>query len=136
MKKYFIASHGKLASGFKSSLDILLGNTENVTVYDAYIDEKNFETILVDYLNLQSENDQIILMSDLYGGSVNQIMVTYAQKENIELIAGVNLAFVLEIIACSNFHLSKKEIDEMISNSRDALRRVVIDDLQEAEEFF
>lgn len=136
MKKYFIASHGKLASGFKSSLEILLGNAQNVTVFDAYLDEKNFEPVLVDYLNSQTESDQIILMSDLYGGSVNQIMVTHAQKSNIELIAGVNLAFVLEIVAMGENHLTHVEIDELIVNSRKALKRVVLDDALDVEEFF
>ncbi len=136
MKKYFIASHGKLASGFKSSLEILLGNAQNVTVFDAYLDEKNFEPVLVDYLNSQTESDQIILMSDLYGGSVNQIMVTHAQKSNIELIAGVNLAFVLEIVAMGENHLTHVEIDELIVNSRKAFKRVVLDDALDVEEFF
>lgn len=136
MKKYFIASHGKLASGFKSSLEILLGNAVNVTVFDAYLDEKNFETVLVDYLNSQKESDQIILMSDLYGGSVNQIMVTHSQQSNIELIAGVNLAFVLEIVAMGENHLTHVELDELIMNSRNALKRVVLDVGLVVEEFF
>lgn len=136
MKKCFIASHGKLASGFKSSLEILLGNARNVTVFDAYLDENNFETVLVDYLNSQTESDQIILLSDLYGGSVNQIMLTHAQKSNIELIAGVNLAFVLEIVTMGENHLTHVEIDELIVNSRNALKRVVLDDAIDVEEFF
>lgn len=136
MKKYFIASHGKLASGFKSSIEVLLGNAQNVTIFDAYIDEKNLETVLVKYLNEQSENDQIFLMSDLYGGSVNQIMVTLAQQPNIVLIAGVNLAFVLEIVAMGESHLTKNEIDELIINSRNALKRVELEDVLVVEEFF
>ena len=46
MRKYFISSHGKLASGFKSSIDVLLGQSNNVTVFDAYLDETNFEDLI------------------------------------------------------------------------------------------
>lgn len=136
MRKYFISSHGKLASGFKSSIDVLLGTSENVTVFDAYLDEKNFDDVISAYLDKQSENDQIILMSDLLGGSVNQIMSLYAQRNNVVLIAGVNLAFVLEIVASGDQHLNLDQIDDLVINSRNALCRVKLDDIKEPDEFF
>ena len=39
MTKFFLSSHGHLASGLASSLDILLGGHDRVTVFDAYVDE-------------------------------------------------------------------------------------------------
>lgn len=136
MRKYFISSHGKLASGFKSSIDILLGQSNNVTVFDAYLDETNFEDLIKAYLEKQSENDQIILLSDLFGGSVNQVMSLYAQKENIVLVAGVNLAFVLELVASGDQHLTLDQIDDLIVQSRNALCRVELSVLKEPDEFF
>lgn len=136
MRKYFISSHGKLASGFKSSIDILLGQSNNVTVFDAYLDETNFEDLIKAYLEKQSENDQIILLSDLFGGSVNQVMSLYAQKENIVLVAGVNLAFVLELVASGDQHLTLDQIDDLIVQSRNALCRVELSELKEPDEFF
>ena len=35
MTKFFLSSHGHLASGLASSLDILLGGHDKVTVFDA-----------------------------------------------------------------------------------------------------
>jgi len=136
MRKYFISSHGKLASGFKSSIEILLGQSNNVTVFDAYLDETNFEDVIKAYLENQCEDDQIILMSDLFGGSVNQVMSLYAQKENIVLVAGVNLAFVLELVATGEHHLTLDQIDELIIDSRNALCRVELNELKEPDEFF
>lgn len=43
MLKIFLSSHGHFASGLKSSLDILIGNSDVVTVFDAYIDEKTVQ---------------------------------------------------------------------------------------------
>lgn len=136
MRKYFISSHGKLASGFKSSIDVLLGQSNNVTVFDAYLDETNFEDLIRAYLEKQSEDDQIILLSDLFGGSVNQVMSLYAQKENIVLVAGVNLAFVLELVASGDQHLTLDQIDDLIVQSRNALCRVELSELKEPDEFF
>ena len=43
MVKFFLSSHGHLASGIKSSINILLGNSDRLTVFDAYVDEKSLE---------------------------------------------------------------------------------------------
>ena len=136
MKKIFIASHGKLASGFKSSLEVLLGSAEKVTIFDAYLDDSNFESILKSYLENQSKEDQILLLSDLYGGSVNQIMARYTYEESVLLIAGVNLAFILEIVAQGDNHISKNDLNEIIKNSREALKLVELEAVPEQDNFF
>lgn len=136
MKKIFIASHGKLASGFRSSLEVLLGSAEKVTIFDAYLDDSNFESILISYLEKQSKEDQILLLSDLYGGSVNQIMARYTYEESVLLIAGVNLAFVLEIVAQGDNHISKNDLNEIIKNSREALKLVELEAVPEQDNFF
>jgi hypothetical protein len=41
-----------LASGIKSSLDVLLGKSEDVTVIDAYLDQQSFEDRLDEYSDL------------------------------------------------------------------------------------
>ena len=46
MTKFFLSSHGHLASGLASSLDILLGGHDKVTVFDAYVDEKSLNDAL------------------------------------------------------------------------------------------
>ena len=38
MLKIFLSSHGSMASGMQSSLKILMGECENLTVFDAYLD--------------------------------------------------------------------------------------------------
>ena len=136
MKKIFIASHGKLASGFRSSLEVLLGSAEKVTIFDVYLDDSNFESILISYLEKQSKEDQILLLSDLYGGSVNQIMARYTYEESVLLIAGVNLAFVLEIVAQGDNHISKNDLNEIIKNSREALKLVELEAVPEQDNFF
>lgn len=136
MKKCLIATHGRLASGFKSSLEILLGSTEGISVIDAYLDETNFEDHLIDYLNTQNNEDQIILMSDLYGGSVNQVMSRYANSSNRILVAGVNLAFVLEVVARGSSHISKEEIEFLVEESRKAIKIVKLEDVPLEDNFF
>ena len=82
MVKFLLASHGKMASGMKMSLNILLGNSDNVTVYDAYVDDSNITEVFEQYFASVSEEDQVIMLSDLYGGCVNNIMQPYITRPN------------------------------------------------------
>lgn len=126
MLKIFLSSHGRFASGIKSSLDILLGNSENVTIFDAYLDESTVQDKLNEFYETVNPEDQVLLLSDLYGGSVNQVMCLYLEKPNTMLVAGVNLALVLEL-AVRQDNISESELEELIEQSRSMLRLVKLD---------
>ena len=134
MLKIFLSSHGHFASGLKSSLDILLGNSDVVTVFDAYIDEKIVQEQLELFYETVKEDDQILLLSDLYGGSVNQVMATYLDRPNTTLVAGVNLAFVLEV--ATKEKISEEELEIIIKQSRNALKQVKLEEIGDEEDFF
>ncbi len=119
MRKYLLASHGKLASGAFDSLKLFLGNVENVDFLEAYIDNSDFSSKIYDFMNTLSDNDQGIIFTDIYGGSVNQkvtaIMSEY--EKNIYIIAGFNLPVLLEIMT-STGNLSQEEIEKIAENSK------------------
>ena len=119
MLKIFISSHGKFAEGIKSSLQILLGDCENITVYSAYIDESCVQEKLDEFYAGVKKEDQVVLLSDLYGGSVNSVMYTYLNRENTYLIAGVNLALVMELAARET--VTKQELEELVVSAREMM---------------
>lgn len=133
MVRLFLASHGHLASGMKSSLNILLGNSNRINVFDAYIDESSVQDKLNAFFESVSSDDQVILLSDLYGGSVNQAMYTYLERPNTKLIAGVNLALVLELAIKEN-DLSDDELEQLVNSSREMLQLVKFDSSENSEE--
>ena len=135
MIKIFLATHGHLASGFKSSLDILLGDSSNVTIFDAYVDEHSVQSKLDDFYRNVDERDQVFLLSDLYGGSVNQAMFTYLRHQNTTLITGVNLALILEL-AMKLEPLDEKAMNQLVENSRKALLIVKDDQTQFCDDDF
>lgn len=135
MKKILIASHGAFASGIKSSVDILFGNSDQIEVIDAYLDDSRVEDLMDTYFQKIEKKDQVIMMSDLYGGSVNQIMFRYLNRENTFLISGVNLALVLEIAADAS-KMTKERIQNMIHQARSAMVFVEDVELDEAQDAF
>lgn len=126
MLKIFLSSHGRLASGMKNSLDILLGCSDNVTIFDAYIDESKVQDKLDEFYQKVKIDDQVLLLSDIYGGSINQVMCLYLNKPNTFLVAGVNLALVIEL-AIRQDHISESELENLIKQSRSMMRLVKID---------
>ncbi len=59
------------------------------------------------------------MLSDLYGGSVNSVMYTYLNRENTYLIAGINLALVLEL--ATREMVTKQELEELVASSREMM---------------
>ncbi|MBR4471932.1 MAG: PTS sugar transporter subunit IIA [Erysipelotrichaceae bacterium] len=132
MLKIFISSHGHFASGIKSSVEILMGPNPRITVFDAYVDQDSVQEHLDAFYENVSEDDQVLLLSDLYGGSVNQVMYTYLLKPNTRLVAGVNLALVLELAVKEE--ISDEELSELVEQSRSMLRVVELDKSEVVEE--
>ena len=121
-RKYLIATHGTMASGLQSSLDILTNNGQQIKVIDAYITEEDYTSEIQSFMNDVSSEEQGFIFTDLYGGSVNQkvaIELMSAKKENIILISNSNLAIILSIM----FHqkeekLGEKDIEDLIDECK------------------
>ncbi len=124
MLKIFLASHGRFASGIESSCGILLGGSDNMTVFDAYIDQSTVQEHLDAFFSTVAPEDEVLLCSDLYGGSVNQVMYTYLDRPNTRLVAGVNMTFMMNLLS-EEAPLSDERLDEIIEESREYLRRVL-----------
>ncbi|MBR2545622.1 MAG: PTS sugar transporter subunit IIA [Erysipelotrichaceae bacterium] len=131
MIKLFISSHGHFASGLKSSVEILMGPNDRITVFDAYVTQESVQEHLDAFFETVKPEDKVIMLSDLYGGSVNSVMYTYLTKPNTRLIAGVNLALVLELAVKED--ISDEELEALVEQSRMMLRVVEMEKAQEEE---
>ena len=131
MIKIFISSHGHFASGLKSSLEILMGPNDRVTVFDAYVTQESVQEHLDAFYETVGPEDTVLLLSDLYGGSVNSVMYTYLTKPNTKLVAGVNLALVLDLAVREE--ISDEELADLVEMSRTMLRVVELEQTEEDE---
>lgn len=70
MKKFLFATHGTLAAGAKSTLELLIGNVADITCLTAYVNpDDNVDEQLKAYFSEVSDEDQVIVCTDLMGGS-------------------------------------------------------------------
>lgn len=121
----------------KKSLDILTGDTSKLSVFDAYVNEDNLEDAVQAFLDKTNTEDIVILLSDMYGGSVNQILYRFAAENNIPLISGVNLPLLLELLTAANFDsLNAERIEQIVESARESI--MIVDTKQKSvdEDFF
>lgn len=123
MIKLLLASHGDLADGIYSSLKIIVGEQNNISTLCAYKEEefdlqKEISNILI---NLQKE-DKLIVITDIFGGSVNNEFMNNLQSKNFYLIAGLNLPLVMELITIQNEDDIEGMIKSALENSKDSIK--------------
>lgn len=138
MRKILIGTHGYMASGIKSSINILLGASDNITAIDAYVDESSIKTHMDDFFSSVNAEDYVIMLSDIYGGSVNQEMFKYLNRPNTYLITGINLALVIEIAIAQDLPISETELIDLVDQCKESMTFVKYDGLpaSEPEDFF
>lgn len=125
MRKIVIASHGMLAKGIQSTLELFAGKDLDVTYMSAYVDgEEKIETQIATFFSNLADEDQAIIFTDIYGGSVNQKFTLAAQgRPNVALIAGFNLPLIVEIAVSGN-SIKFDDLQKQISGARDAMQLV------------
>lgn len=118
MIKVLIATHGDYASGALSAARIIVGEKEYVTCVDAYTKNKNIQEALDTYFTTITNEDELIVLTDLFGGSVNQALMPYTQQKNVYLITGFNLALLLEILMMQGASIDPFKLREIVAGSK------------------
>lgn len=136
MKKILIATHGTFASGAESTVKFLMGDVGNITCINAYVDQdENLVETLERYFAQVRPGDQVIVLTDIKGGSVNQKIVPYAVRENVFLVAGFNLP-LLVALAIAPEGITKDGIKQYIEDSRNQMELVELDNQEGQDEDF
>ncbi len=122
MRKFLIATHGSFAAGLKSSLEMITGEAENLFIIQAYTNgNKSITDELNEVLQKVTTDDELIIFTDLAGGSITSEILQAAMKDNIYIVSGVNLPLLLDIILADPEAEINDLIENGISNARDQI---------------
>lgn len=99
MRQYILASHGGFSKGIYESIKIIVGEQPNVHIVSAFIDGNNdLEKLVKEVLQAIDKDDEIIVCSDVFGGSVNnEFMKQLGKRKNLYLITGMNLPLLMQL---------------------------------------
>ncbi len=97
-RKLILASHGKFASGILSSLQLICGTNQNISTLDCYLTEDFDLSTAVKEIMSKNQEEEVVVITDLFGGSVNNEFLKYIHRQNFYLVAGLNLPFLIDFV--------------------------------------
>jgi len=118
-----LASHGKFASGILHSLELICGKKQSVIAIDCYVQETFDLTATIDTLMETYKQHEMIVITDIFGGSVNNEFLRYIQQPNFYLIAGLNLPLLIELTTqLQGGGAISETIHQTLANSKDMIQ--------------
>ena len=120
-RKFLVATHGTLAAGIKSSLDIIIGSIEHVFLLQAYVDEQtSVEAELEKILEQISDQDQLVVFTDILGGSITNQILQHL-RPNVYVVSGVNLPLVIDVMLADSTTPIEEVISTAIENAKEQM---------------
>lgn len=119
MAAFILTGHGNFASGLHSSMKLIVGEQSEVYPIDFTEDlgSEDLKKIIADTVDKTPEND-VIVLCDLAGGTpfnMSVMVSTEKQNKKIKVIAGANLAMVLDVALSKN----DVEIDALLEQAKE-----------------
>lgn len=115
-KKVVLASHGDLANGMLSALEMIIGHTDDI--YSFGLSQYASPEVISQEVE-RIESDLLIIVCDLKGGSVYNRLIELSVKEKVLVISGMHLGMVLELVLTNfdeNYRLQVESIVEASKN--------------------
>jgi mannose/fructose/sorbose-specific phosphotransferase system IIA component len=109
-----IVSHGYTAKELLHSAEMIIGRQDKVRVVSLTegMSPEALIELTVDAIKELSDNNGILILTDLYGGSTtNFIASALLKRGNVEIVSGVNLPMLLSVLS-ERSELSLKELSQ------------------------
>lgn len=117
MKKIVMMTHAALAQGAKETAEFLAGSCE-LTAVSCFTEEKDPDQYIETLLKDKKPEDTLIILTDIKGGSVNQKAAQHCLNDSFYLIAGFNLALVLELCVADEALINEDYLRETVEKSK------------------
>ncbi len=109
-----VASHGDLSNAILRSAALIAGDKGLQDYVHIEVDlndsREKIRKMVDDAITAWQPDDEILVLTDIIGGNVTNILSEYISTHNIHIITGMNLGMVLETL----FADESTPIDELI----------------------
>lgn len=117
-RKFLLASHGRLADGMQESVKMIIGEQGIMSTFCAYVNnKKNVKEQVKEVIENLKNDEELIVITDIFGGSVNNEFMKYINTKNLYIISGMCLPLVIELLT-SQEEYTEKLIEETIKDTR------------------
>lgn len=108
-----VAAHGTLAEALVDTALLVMREASQIVAVSilAKDDARSFETRLRESVaSLQADNQGVLLLTDMFGGSPSNIGMTLHAEGKVEILTGVNLPMLIKVLQSRQRSLSLKEV--------------------------
>lgn len=139
MRQFIIASHAHFAAGINESISLLSGERDNVRTLSMYVDGNNdLAAAAAKMLDETPEGDDLVVCTDLFGGSVNNEFASIVQRRpNTYLVTNMNLPLLIQLLFAEEGRDTAEVIREICAADDTRVKFVndLIEDTGDDEEF-
>tara|TARA_B100001996_G_scaffold318667_1_gene262292 strand:+ start:794 stop:1210 length:417 start_codon:yes stop_codon:yes gene_type:complete len=111
-----IITHGNLALELKSSLEHIIGPQQNIETicigYDDDIEKRKDE--IKELINEVNQDNGVILLTDMFGNTPSNLLISLIKKDKIEMVGGVNLPLLVKLGSIREEMDLKSAIEEAV----------------------
>ena len=128
MIQIITASHGPLSEAIIKSASIIAGSdiTKNLKHIQITMDTSTEEAkkLVEEALNSFDSNDEILALTDVYGGSITRVISEYIGVRKLYIIAGMNLGMLLEALFVKDSYSIEELVDYLLQNGKEGIKCV------------
>lgn len=139
MRQFIIASHAHFAAGINESVSLLSGERDNVRTLSMYVDGNNdLAAAAAKMLDETPEGDDLVVCTDLFGGSVNNEFTSIVQRRpNTYLVTNMNLPLLIQLLFAEEGRDTAEVIREICAADDTRVKFVndLIEETEDDEEF-
>ncbi|WP_330112115.1 PTS sugar transporter subunit IIA (plasmid) [Cetobacterium somerae] len=111
MIQFIVATHGKFAEGIKTSIELIIGNIDNLEILNCYMTQNFNLKEEVEFILKKYPKEELVVLTDIFGGSVNnEFLENISNYKNLNIVSGVNLPLILTLIEKQNDYDNIKEL--------------------------
>ena len=120
MKRILIlASHHNMAAGLRDSLNFVSGGEQETVALAAYVDNQPIDDAVKSLMEGFAPEDEVIVLTDMTSGSVNQKFFPYVSRPHTHLVSGMNLPLAFTIaMEPQGEYITADRMREIVEKSR------------------
>jgi PTS system mannose-specific IIA component len=118
-----IVTHGGLATEFRSALEHIVGEQEQIETISIGPDD-DMSARREEILAAVKRNDTgegVIVLTDMFGGTPSNLAISVMDESNVEVIAGINLPILVKLASLR----TEVPLAEAVSRAREAGRKYI-----------
>lgn len=120
MAKIILASHGDLSKGMLNSVSMIVGElAKDIETYSLYPGENPNDYVSSLKKKIEEDTDNYVIVCDVKGGSVYNALLQTCNNEKVNLISGMNMNMILELILSNNS--GNLNIDHVLDSGKEGI---------------